>query len=145
MNQTVVTDFNNPELVVSAFIAAMHQWELESAHEMQLASTTDDRSAYQAIILRSEAVVFLRYCTVRERRYGRLGSFRMPPEYYPEKEKILLSTIDVKKKTATVETLRDGMWGSSEKYRYILFLTEGKWLIDNQKLERNGKWVQNIL
>lgn len=145
MTQAIATDFNKPESVVDAFIAAMHQWELDAAREMQIASETDEPSAYQAVILQTHAALFLRYCTVRDRKYGRLGSFSMPPEYDPTKEKILSSTIDAKKKTATVETLRDAMWGSPEKYRYILFLTDGKWLIDNQKLERNDKWIQNIL
>jgi NTF2 fold immunity protein len=144
MKPVLIIDFSSPESVVSGFIATMHQWELDSANEMNAASTTDDPASYQEIIMQTLADVFLKYCTVRERKYGRLGSFQMPPEYDPAKEKILSIAIDEKKKTATVETQRDGMW-IPEKYQYILFFNSNKWLIDNQKTEHSGKWKQNIL
>jgi len=137
-------DFNDPASVVEAYIVSMNRWEIESWKAMRSVKESDDPSSYQDEVKRKEKEIFEYFCTKKERKYGRQGSFQKPPEYDPESEKILSTTIVEDRKAAIVETERDSVLGGGT-YRYKLYRREGKWLIDNLKHEYEGKWEEKIL
>jgi len=88
--------------------------------------------------------VFSRFCTLKERKLGRQGSFSKPPEYDPDKEEILDSEVDQARKRAYVITYRRATLGGG-RHRYLLIRTDAKWLIDSLKRETNGEWQNAIL
>lgn len=136
--------FNEPTSVVSAFIAAMNKWEIESWNAMQAARESEKPFSYQEGVSMRMKKIFDLYCTKKERKYGRLGSFQQPPVYDLSMEKIISIAIDEKSIKAVVESEREAIL-SGGKYRYVLFRKNGKWLIDNLKHERNRKWERAIL
>ena len=131
-------DFDDPESVVTAFIASMNAWEIH-ANRVSRSGAGD----HWPEIHRTQALVFDRYCTPKERPHGRAGSFGKPPEYDPERERILSSRLHGAKR-AFVETDRESVFGGG-RHRYVLHLLDGRWLIDNVKIDRDGKWGAAVL
>ena len=121
-----------PMDVVRGFIAAMHQWERECGRidrkEGAAAALGINRPALQRI--------FDEFCTPKERKYGRLGSYSDPPEYDPADETIL-GVKPIGPRRAEVETERHT---GLEKGRrdYVLLTKGGEWLIDSNKV-RGGE------
>lgn len=130
-------DYSNPEEVVSNFIVAMNEWELEANH------LSKSGEGFDAII-ESMNKVFDLFCTQKERPYGRKGSFQKPPEYDPKSESIVSSNIE-KSDKAIVITSREAILGGGI-YKYVLYKKSGKWLIDNIKFKENkGNFTNAIL
>jgi hypothetical protein len=142
--ETTQCNFDDPASVVKAFIAAMNGWELKSWQSSEACRNTSDPSAYQPGVLRELENVFALYCTPKERRFGRNGSFQEPPEYDPTREGILGADVDEIHKRAYVTTQRETVLGGG-RYKYALLRTEGKWLIDTLKHEFGGDWKNHIL
>ncbi|PXA03342.1 hypothetical protein DDZ13_13040 [Coraliomargarita sinensis] len=142
MNQSSNCDFSSPESVTRSFIESMHQWEIESEQERRAARKTDDPASYQSKSMEKMNEIFLAFCTPKERKYGRQGSFQHPPEYDPEKEKITKTKEEGN--LAQVESEREAILRGG-KYRYILKRMNERWLID--RLEHNDldTWKPHIL
>ena len=137
-------DFDNPASVVTAFIQAMNAWEVESSQSEMACRTTNEPFSYQSSVRNKMDAIFVRFCTPKERKFVRLGSFAKPPEYNPAKERVLETQIDESRKRAYVTTLRESVLFGG-RHRYALARKEGKWLIDALKCERRGKWQNAIL
>jgi hypothetical protein len=123
--------------VVAAFIRAMHEWELASWAAARACRDSDDPGSYLAGVAEACSRIFKAYCTPRDRPYGRQNSFSRPPDYDPERETVGAQSI--KGRIATVDTTREAVIGGGE-HRYVLHLVGGEWLIDNLKIEQDGKW-----
>jgi hypothetical protein len=123
-------DFSDPESVVSCFIHAMHQWELDSHALSRSARNSEDPSSYQSSVLASMVAISDRFCTPKPRTYGRNGSFQNPPEYDPQRESI--NECEIKGSRASVFTYRDSILGGG-RYRYSLKRRANRWLIDTLK------------
>ena len=119
-------DFQNPDSVVRGLIISMNHFEnmahLKSSGEKALALLSD---------------VYARFCTKKERPYGRRGSYQWPPEYDPGEE-YLIETKIVTPRRAEVVTRNDD---SETEYLYVLLKQGGKWLVDSKKYRLiGGKW-----
>lgn len=137
-------NFEDPASVVAAFIEAMNQWEIESWKASRDARDTADPASYQAAVLQNMNQVFATYCTDKDRKQGRSGSFQKPPEYDPATERTLSTSLEDDGKRAIVETERQAILGGG-RYRYVLHRKGNQWRIDNLKYEYDGKWQQAIL
>lgn len=135
-------DYNDPESVVHAFIAAMNQWERDAWQAMRAVRDSDQPASYQAETLRKLHAVFAAYCTSRKRPYGRQGSFQNPPEYDPQNETVHSSSVE--KSRASVDTIRNAILAGG-RHRYILHRQAGQWRIDSVKHEHDGNWEISIL
>lgn len=140
----IQSDFDHPTSVVSAFIQAMNRWETESWQAERSCRTTDDPFSYQADVRAKMDAIFSSFCTPKDRKYGRNGSFQKPPEYDPQHEKILETEIDENRKRAYVTTYREAVLGGG-RHRYSLTRRGNRWLIDTLKRERRGEWQSVIL
>ncbi|SMP80166.1 NTF2 fold immunity protein [Neorhodopirellula lusitana] len=119
-------DHDDPESVVLCFIAAMHQWELDSHAARRAARDTADPYSYQPAIVSAMAHVFSQFCTPKPRPHGRNASFQNPPEYNPDHESIQSSA--TQGRAASVYTHRDSVFGGL--FRYTLKRIDNRWLID---------------
>lgn len=121
-----------PAEVVTGFIAAMHQWEKECARIDKTATPGAAHGMLQAAL----GVVFGEFCTPKERKYARICSYSMPPEYDLKNETIVAVRV-VGPRRAEVETHR--ATGLTQGPRvYIVLKTKGAWLIDSNKV-RGGE------
>ena len=125
-------DYSDPESVVLCFIAAMHQWELNSHASQRAARDSTDPASYQPSVAVAMADVFSKFCTPKPRPHGRNASFQNPPEYNPAHESIRSTTIDGA--SASVLTNRDAVFGGP--FRYTLKRIDNRWLIDTLR-QRN--------
>lgn len=144
----------SPEAVVRGFIADMHEWELWCAATSALrdkAKAADPSHAHelhlkwQAEVLERERHLFARWCTPKDRKFGRLGSYSRPPEYQPENEHV----IDVTQrsaKRAEVQTDRKSR-GHAERRMYVVLKHAGQWRLDSVKWlsPATGAWVNGGL
>ena len=131
-----------PADVVRRFIADMHAWEVQCGVDHNT-SPPEDYQAFHVRLLATQAVVFARWCTPKERSYGRKGNFSQPPSYQPEHEHIL-ETCLVGPRRAVVHT-QEGT-GIKRRLQYVLLRNAGRWLIDNKKrLGADGKWASYFL
>ena len=122
----------------------MNGWEIECWKSQRACRDATDPSSYQVEVRRKMDAIFLEFCTPKERKLGRQGSFQKPPEYDPEKEEVFETTLDEVRKRAYVTTHREAVLGGG-RYRYALVRKHGRWLIDTLKHERNGEWENRIL
>ena len=136
--------FEDPASVVSCFIQAMNQWETESWQAMRSCRTSQDPSSYQSDVKARMDAVFARFCTPRERKYGRNSSFQNPPEYDPRREKILGVEVDEGGKRASVTTNREAVLGGGRR-KYTLIRRSAGWRIDTLRREICGEWKSAIL
>jgi hypothetical protein len=121
-----------PAEVVTGFIAAMHQWEKECARIDKKAQP----GASSGMAREALGVVFGEFCTPKERKYGRQGSYSMPPEYDLKNETITDVRL-VSPRRAEVEARRAS--GLDQGLRvYVLLKVKGAWLIDGNKV-RDGE------
>ncbi len=137
-------DFDDPASVVSAFLAAMNGWEVGAWQSQRACRDSDDPSSHQAGVLSDMAAIFALYCTPKERKFGRNGSFQKPTEYDPAHECVLHPEVGEDRKRAFVTTLRETVL-SGERYRYALVREQGRWHIDTLKREFNNDWENAIL
>ena len=138
-------DSRIPEQVVSEFIRAMNDWEVD-AYKRYKESIFDENDHAKIPATSEKAVderkgVIARYCTSRERYQVPFGH---PPQYDPKHEKI----IEVRKKTSKrVEVLTEYIYPEqyiNQKRRYKIILTSEGWRIDNRTTELNGRWYSSI-
>ena len=140
---------NNPESkslepaeVVRQFISDMHAWEVQSGADYQT-SPPEDHQAFHGRLLATQAIVFARWCTPKERPYGRKGSFGLLPEYQPAHERILETCLENARR-AVVHT-QEGT-GTKRRLQYVLLKKAGRWLIDSKKsLQFDGRWANRSL
>ena len=125
-------DYDVPESVVLSFIAAMHQWELDSHASCRAVRDSPDPASYQPAVAAAMADVFSQFCTPKPRPNGRNASFQNPPEYNPDHESIESS--ELLGACASVCTRRDAVFGGT--FRYTLKRIGSRWLIDTLK-QRN--------
>ena len=140
MNQADLPSFHadDPESVVDAFIRAMNPWETYANR------VSRDRGVDAwPEILRSQAVVFYAFCTRKDRKHGRNGSFQRPPEYDHDQEKIA-AVEPVSEKRAHVETVRESLLAEG-RYRYVLLRQKERWLIDSVQFFDGNGWQRSIL
>jgi NTF2 fold immunity protein len=130
-----------PDAVVTAFIEAMHRWEVDAWAASRGARGTPQAEDYLVEVAAACDSVFTRFCTPRKRPHGRNASFSRPPEYNPASERIV--EIRVNGDQAEVDTLRDAVLGGA--FRYRLRRQGGQWRIDSLKHERDGAWIAAIL
>jgi hypothetical protein len=121
-----------PAEVVTGFIAAMHQWEKECARIDKKAQP----GASHGMARQALGVVFSEFCTPKERKYGRQGSYSTPPEYDLRNETITSVRV-VGPRRAEVETRRASGLNQGVTV-YILLKAKGAWLIDSHKV-RGGE------
>lgn len=134
-------NYDDPTSVVCAFIAAMNKWEISCADASKSAKASGNQSDWKWV-LGTMNDVFGIYCTFKPRPHGRQGSFQRPPEYDPEKEKIISSSIDGQR--SMVDTTREAVLGGGN-YRYTLLRQAGQWRIDNVKFDEGESWRNAIL
>lgn len=142
MNMTQEVD--DPASVVRSFIQAMNQWETDSWEAQRRSRTTQKPALYQLEVRSRLDSLFARFCSPKERKYGRQGSFQKPPEYNPDTEHITATEIDPSSHRAWVFTRRLVLLGGGH-YRYTLVRVDGRWRIDTLKQESNGEWRGAIL
>lgn len=135
--------YSKPAEVVRRFIADMHVWELQAA-EAHKASTPDDNERFWQANNAALAEVFARWCTTKDRKYGRSGSFQKPPEYQPDGEDVLETIIESSRRACVYTQRRTGL---AFKQQYVLLKHKGSWLIDNVKWQLPGdkKWSAGTL
>jgi hypothetical protein len=131
-----------PDGVVRAFIQAMHDWEV-SAWQASRARQNDPSAApSEAQVKAGLDAVFAEFCTPKDRPFGRAGSYQHPPEYDPERERVVGCT--VRERKAEVETEREAVPGGGP-WRYTLHLHNGQWLIDGVKWKDATTWKRGVL
>ncbi|NOS82559.1 MAG: hypothetical protein E8D46_00225 [Nitrospira sp.] len=133
---------SSPESVVTAFIHAMNEWEVSAWAARRQARDTSDPESYWPEVSAKVERIFTKFCTPRERPYGRQASFQRPPEYEPKTEQIVGSEIVGAK--AHVDTERQAPLGGGS-LRYVLHRHDDRWRIDNVKQKDRDKWIKAIL
>lgn len=143
MGDSDADSFAEPAKVVRGFIADMHQWELETAVASAAAKKSDRYDAFTSATRKSLSKVFARWCTPKERSYGRCGSFQDPPEYQPDYEKILEVVLESSRRCSVYTQQGTGF---KNKQKYVLLKKGNRWQIDSVKWQLNdGKWANGIL
>jgi hypothetical protein len=111
--------------------------------EYEAAAKSEQYDAFWTDARRSLEDVFSRWCTPKERRHGRLGSFANPPEYQPSHEQIL-ETVNETPRRIIVLTRR--IIGFKDARKYVLLKKGDRWWIDNVKWQsKDGDWQNGIL
>lgn len=140
MNKSDLPSFdgNDPESVVHTFIRAMNAWETYANRVSR-----EQKAAAWPEIHRSQKIIFDAFCTQRDRKQGRLGSYQRPPEYDPDAEKVVGVEPVTSSKTHVV-TERDAILGGGQ-YRYVLLRKRNRLFIDSVKFFDGDKWQNSIL
>jgi hypothetical protein len=135
--------YTDPSRVVRRFIEDMHDWEARTLLEFRSLDPSK-AEAFWARTCASLGEVFARWCTPKERKLGRNGSFADPPDYQPEHE-VHLKTIVESPRRACVQTWQGT--GFRHKRMYVLLKKSDRWLIDSVKWwhASAGKWAKGIL
>ena len=131
-------DANKPEAVVGTFIRAMNMWETYANRVSR-----ERKADAWPEIHRSQKTVFDAFCTQKERKQGRNGSFQRPPEYDPDSERIVGIEPITGSKTHVV-TERESILGGG-RYQYVLLRQANRWFIDSVKYLDGSKWRNSIL
>ena len=135
---------NHPDAVavLKKFIAEMHDWEAACAAEDEKYED-DEESDLSAISagqhLKCDAI-FSRYCTRKDRKQGRNGSYAMPPRYNASEE---VTDIEEKNSKKLVITTQQHT-GMKDKVRYTLLFAKGEWRLDHNERYSSyeNKWVK---
>lgn len=138
-------NIQSPEHVVSAFIQAMHEWEVGAykRYKQEIFEEADHAKILAASAKAGDErkQVVARYCSTTQRYPAPFG---YPPQYDPARERI----VEVRKKTAKrVEVLTEYMYPEqyiNEKRRYKLILTGQGWKIDDRTTQHNKRWFSSI-
>jgi hypothetical protein len=119
-------DFSRPEAVVRGLIIAMNQFERNARRADSPATRLDMMNA-----------VYDRFCTQKDRPYGRNGSYRTPPEYDPDAEYLIESKL-VNQRRAEIITRNDD---EGVEYLYVLLRKAGSWRVDSKQYRLvGGRW-----
>jgi hypothetical protein len=137
-------NFEDPGSVVTSFITAMNSWEVAAWEAQRACRDSSDPASYQVTVLQEMNRIFCTYCTLRERKYGRQGSFQRPPEYDPITEHIASVSVNESQRRAYVTTERQATFAGGI-YQYVLQKIGGQWLIDSLRYDVDGEWNSHIL
>ena len=134
------------EKVLKGFIAEMHKWELNCAKmddELEQKDSKLDEDEVEKANEKRISEIFAKYCTLKERKHGRLGMYQRPPAYNPNEE--ILEIKYLKPKKAEVYTQAHSGFG--HKNKYTLFYKNDQWLIDYKEYYSayEEKWVKAVL
>ncbi|GCW61474.1 TPA: NTF2 fold immunity protein [Escherichia coli] len=123
--------------VFDSFSKEMNEWEVSYYNSRQ-----NDRSGDKTSFREKLDAIFNKYCTSKERKYGRqvAMSVSFPPDYDPENDEIL--DVEVIKNKATVIVQKHT--GFKNKYRYTLHFKNNEWRIDKKEWF-DDKWKQDYL
>ncbi len=112
-----------PEEVLRGFIAAMNRWEKECAR------IDRENKPALAVNMNGDALgaIFDEFCTPKERKYGRSGSYAKPPEYDPKRERVI-AVRTPRSRRMVIETTRTRF---GERREYVLLKQRGAWLLDS--------------
>ncbi|SET59163.1 NTF2 fold immunity protein [Thorsellia anophelis] len=127
--------------VLKNFIIVMSDWEVvnyQRVEEQGLAAIHDEAQ----LKLRE---IFAKYCTIKERKYGKPDYFSIgwPAKYSSDEE--ILSVEEVKKNRVQITT-RHILYKTVYEYRYTLHYKNQEWRIDKKEkydpeLEKWVKWL----
>lgn len=123
--------------IFNSFLKEMNEWEVSYYNSRQ-----NDRSGDKAPYREKLDAIFNKYCTIKDRKYGRQTAMSVsyPPDYDPENDEIL--DVDVNKNRATVVVQKHT--GFKNKYRYTLHFKNNEWRIDKKEWF-DEKWKQDYL
>ncbi|WP_241606263.1 NTF2 fold immunity protein [Rosenbergiella epipactidis] len=122
------------------FFSAMNKWEKDNYIQMREGGVEEQKKALDEI-----NAIFLKFCTIRDRKVGRQASLHCgePPEYDVDNQPIV--NIESKGKKNIIYT--EQMNRLKNKYRYTLNYKNDEWRID--KKERfspfEDKWIKDSL
>jgi uncharacterized protein len=133
-------EHSTPEAVLRGFTFAMNRWERYVA---KLDGSKKPEKVKRKELLDSMQAIFDLFCTAKKRPYGRLGSYRTPPEYDPKDESLIAVNM-VSAARAELTTRCDKP--HQHEYLYVVLKKKGRWLLDNKKTRLiGGKWMQWFL
>ncbi|MDB4614771.1 RhsIA family immunity protein [bacterium] len=115
-----------PEDVLKGFVAAMHQWE----KECNRLDKKYDHEVPSEFMVNALKMVFGEFCTPKERKHGRHGSYSTPPEYSPRTEKIV-KVRTCNSRRVEIDT-KEGS-GFRRNLTYVILKKRQGWLIDSKK------------
>lgn len=135
--------YADPAQVLRRFIADMNVWEVQTLASFKGAPPEAHRQLW-AQANDTLRVVFAKWCTPRERKFGRLGSFQDPPEYQPDTEEIGETVMESACRACVYTQRRSGF---AFQQKYVLFKQGGRWLLDSVKrrASEREKWSNGIL
>ena|SRR5688572_26233097 len=143
-DQTIQAEKIKVTNLLNQFMMEMNQWELSCVEQLKnLDLESDDLAVKEKKFLSDLKNIYRKYCTPKKRKYTRLGSYGIPPNYDPSIEKIVGIVLDNPNKII-VHSQRE--FGIKTQYKYVVLRKNQKWLIDNrQRLDENGRWRSVVL
>lgn len=135
--------YADPAQVLRRFIADMNVWEAQTLAKSKL-SPPQEHQQFWTEAKDSLREVFAKWCTQKERKYGRLGSFQDPPEYQPDTEEIRETVVESARRASVYTQRRSGF---AFQQKYVLVKQGGRWLLDSVKWRASDgdKWSNGIL
>jgi len=133
----------SPTETLLAFMKDMNVWE-NSYRDAFMKDHSIDKAPYR----RELNDIFLRWCTLKEKKTGRQISLKVsfPPDYDPENDEVMDVSI-VKNKAFVIVQKNTGF---KNKYLYTLSFKNDEWRIDKKEWldeddDGNEKWAQAYL
>jgi hypothetical protein len=121
----------------------MHKWETESWEHMRRTRNDAQSNSYHSIVLQRMDDIFRKFCTAKDRPYGRQGSFQHPPEYDPSTEEIL-EVVEESPRRVVIKTKQHSAFQNF--CQYVLVSQRGTWRIDSRKFVRSdGSTFSSVL
>lgn len=141
----MITEEDKKEIanLIESFIQKMHEWELSCWKiDEDITLTFDEKFQKQ----KSEvSIIFEKYCTKKERKFGRPTTISYGSEYHPEKEKII--TIEEQSKNKAIVYTETTDVALPSKHQYGVVRKNEKWLLDTKKRYSTSKkkWLVDSL
>lgn len=136
-------EIENAKEVLKEFIVAMNWWETH--FYPLLASDSGNHDEVFAQMRKELDAIFAKFCTPRERKYGRQAALDCgdPPEYSPDEE--ILKTEELKKNKIIIYTQQKT--GVEYQCRYTLHHKKDGWRVDRKEVYSNfeKKWRKESL
>ncbi len=76
--------------------------------------------------------MFARYCSAKERPYGRLGSYSIPPAYQPAERLLSVQAVNARRQELVTLGPSDTP-ALAYEYLYVVLLQGGRWVVDSRK------------
>lgn len=129
--------------LIECFIQEMHEWEIfcQKVNEDKILIFDEKLQQQKSKV----SAIFDKYCTKKERKFGRPTTISYGGEYEPEKEKITAIEEHSKNKAIIYTATTDV--GLPSKYQYGVVKKNEKWLLDTKKRYSSWKkkWVVESL
>lgn len=132
-------DEDDPVARLTAFVDAMHRWEV-AAHDTVWAAQDGAQERLRAAL----DAVFAEHCTPRRRRGRRAGLRAVhPPDYDVATQPVL----DVARRGRRAQVWTARTDGLHTRYRYTLVLTGVGWRVDRREMYDglDERWVPDDL